>query len=186
MIRVLVAAVSMMGLVGCAGSADGKVAGHSLAVADAIFGTLKDDNGKTLGLQVIMADKPNLCDKLKANRQPKEAVSLSFLLIRIGDNDVLAPDAVEYTVKSGLEPYTTKGNNAAAGFERENSSCESTIDGSAKAGRSGLIKVTNLKAETGGTANATFDVTFGDGSLKGNFNATFCDLSSLTSRPNCE
>jgi hypothetical protein len=186
MIRVLVAAVSMMVLVGCAGSADGKVAGHSLSVADAIFGTYKDDNGKNLGLQVYLADKPNLCDSLKANRQPKGGTAISFFLIRIGDNDVLAPDAVEYTVKEGLSVFTSKGNNASVSFDRQDSSCASTITNSAGAGKSGLIKLTNVKAETGGTANATFDVTFGDGSMKGSFNATYCDLQSLSDNPNCE
>jgi len=185
MIRVLVAAVSMMVLVGCAGSADGKVAGHSLAVADAIFGTLKDTSGKNAGLLVVMADKPNLCDSLKANRRPKGATFVQFTLLRVSDNnEYLAPDVAEFTVKEGLAVFG-KGNNASVEFDRQDSSCATTIGGSAGAGKSGLIKLTNVKAETGGSANATFDVTFGDGSLKGAFNATYCNLESLD-RPNCE
>ncbi len=186
MARILVAAVLAVGMVGCAGSADGKVAGHNLAVADAIFGTYKGNDGKNLGVQVYLSDKPNLCDSLKANRKQKGATSLSFFLIRIGDADVLAPDAVDYTVRTGLDAFTTKGNNAYAGFDREDSSCASTINDSAGGGKSGLIKVSNVKPEAGGTANATFDVTFGDGSLKGSFNAQYCDLASLTNNPNCE
>lgn len=185
MARILVAALLAVGMVGCAGSADGKVAGHSLAVSDAIFGLLKDNSGKNIGLQVILADKPNLCDTAKANRRPKSATALSFLLVRIGDTEVLAPDAVDYTVREGFDFFTTKGNNAAVDFEREDSSCASTIGGSAGTGKSGLVKVTNVKAEAGGSANATFDVTFGDGSLKGSFNATYCDLSAYNN-PNCE
>lgn len=186
MARILVAALLAVGMVGCAGSAEGKVAGYNLAVADAIFGTYKDDDGKNIGVQLIMADKANLCESLKANRKPKGATYLSLAMLRIGDDGVLAPDAVDYTVKEGLEPFLTKGNNASATFTREDSSCSSTITGSAGGGKSGLIKVTNLKAETGGTATATFDITFGDGSLKGSFNAQYCDLAALTDNPNCE
>jgi hypothetical protein len=175
----------MLGLVGCAGSADGKVAGHSLAVADAIFDTLKED-GKNVGLIVIMADKPNICDSLKANRQPKGATFMQLTLLRITDSEVLAPDVADYTVKEGLGAFTSKGNNAAVEFVRQDSSCATTISGNAGDGKSGLIKLTNLKAETGGTANATFDITFGDGNLKGGFNAQYCDLSSLSNSPNCE
>lgn len=183
MARILVAALLMTGLVGCAGSAEGKVAGHNLAVADAIFGVTKDDDGKNNFLLVAMSDQPNLCDKFKANRRPKGATSLTFVMYRIADLKLLAPDQGEYTVTSDA---FSNGNKASVTFSREDSSCADTISNNAGNGKSGLIKLTNLKAETGGTANGTFDVTFGDGSLKGGFNATYCDLSQLTDNPNCE
>ena len=186
MARILVAALLAVGMVGCAGSADGKVAGYTLAVADAVFGVQKDSDGKNNLLTVILADKPGVCDKLKANRYPKEATFLQISLLRVGDSEFLAPDAADYTVREPSLSFLGKGNNGVAEFERQDSSCTSTIGGSAGVSKSGLVKLTNVKAETGGTANGTFDISFGDGSLKGSFNATFCDLASLTDNPSCE
>lgn len=185
MVRILVAAVLAVGMVGCAGSAEGKVAGHNLAVADAIFGVQKDSDGKNNILFVVLADKPNLCDSLKANRTPKGATSLSLGMFRIADLKLLAPDVGEYTVRTGADAFSN-GNTASPTFSRQDSSCADTISNNAGDGKSGLIKLTNLKAETGGSANGTFDITFGDGNLKGSFNASYCDLAQLTDNPNCE
>lgn len=185
MARILVAALLAVGMVGCAGSADGTVAGHKLAVADAIFGVQKDSDGKNTFLLVALSDKANLCDSLKANRQPKSATTLSLGMFRVADLKLLAPDVGDYAVRTGTDAFSN-GNTASPTFSRQDSSCANTISGNAGDGKSGIIKLTNLKAETGGTANGTFDITFGDGSLKGSFNATYCDLAQLTDNPNCE
>ncbi|MGV3625450.1 MAG: hypothetical protein ACO1OB_31860 [Archangium sp.] len=185
MARILVAALLAVGMVGCAGSAEGKVAGHNLAVADAVFATLKDDDGKNLVMLLVMADKPNLCDGLKANRTPKEATSLTMQMVRVGGGEILAPDVGEYTVRDSLS--INMGNNATADFGRQDSSCTDTVANSAGESKSGLIKITNLRAEKGGTANGTYDISFGDGALKGSFNASYCDINVLaTGNPSCE
>jgi hypothetical protein len=185
MMKRLMMVASVLAMVGCSGSVSGTVGGVSLSVSDAIFAVLKDDSGKSTGLFVVMADKPKLCDSLKANREPKSATSLIFSLSRITDTDYLAPDVGEYTVID--ENPRNAGNFGFASFSRTDANCTNTLSASASTARSGLVKVTNLKGEVNGNASATFDVTFGGGDkITGNFNATYCDVSKLQLNPNCE
>jgi hypothetical protein len=186
MMKRLLMAVPMMVLVGCSGSVNGQVGGISLNVADAVFAVLKDDAGKSIAALVVLSDKPKICDSIKANREPKTATSLVFTLYRFSDTDYLAPDTGDYTTVD-TNP-TSAGSFASANFSRTDSNCTNTLSSSASRGKSGLIKLTNLKGETNGAANATFDITFGAGDkVTGNFNATYCDISKLpTADPNCE
>jgi hypothetical protein len=156
-------------------------------VSDAIFAVLKDDAGKSTGLFVVMADQPKLCESFKANREPKKATSLTMIMSRVTDNDVLAPDVGEYTAISFPSAPTQAGNYSYAQFQRYDDNCTNTLSPSASDAKSGLIKITNLKGETNGVANATFDITFGAGDkITGNFNATYCDITKIQPNPNCE
>jgi len=183
--RLTMAMVSMMALVGCSGSVNCQVGGVSLNVSDAIFAVLKDNAGKSTGLLVIMADKPKICDSLKANREPKQSTALFMSMSRVTDTDTLAPDVGEYTV---IEGFPTKaGNYAYASFTRTDANCTNTLSSATSGAKSGLIKVTNLKGEANGNASATFDITFGSGDkVTGNFNASYCDISAIQTNPNCE
>lgn len=184
--RRLMLAIPMVMMAGCSGSMNGQVAGHSLSVADAIFAILKDDQGKATSAIVIMADKPKICDSLKANREPKTSTALFFTLFRFSDTDYLSPDAAEYTTVDSNP--NSAGAYAFASFQRTDSDCRNTVAIDASRGKSGLVKLTNIKGETGGSANATYDVTFGAGDkVSGNFNATYCDITKLPATdPNCE
>ncbi len=176
---------------GCGGgSVTGTVSGISLAVQDSIFFVLKDDAGKTQAVSVIMADKPNLCDTLKANRMPKSATSLSFALLNVkvenGIATLLAPDVGGYTVTDSS--VTQTGLFTSAGFDRTDANCTSSLASSATVGKSGLVKVTTLKAEANGSLAGTFDVSIGTQAdkLTGSLNARFCDVTKIQDNPNCE
>ncbi len=167
------------------GSVNGTVSGISMNVADSIFAAIKDNTGRQVGLFVVMADKPNLCDSLKANRQPKSATAMVFAMVRYNaQGEELAPDVGDYTV---VEEITAAGSFASASFTRSDANCTNTIAANASGGKSGLIKLSALKAEANGSAQATFDVTFGAGDkVTGSFNAKYCDIASLGTNPNCE
>lgn len=183
--RLMMLMVMAVSLVGCAGSVNGTVGGLSMSVADSIFAVLKDSSGKTQGLFVLMSDKPKVCDSLKANRQPKSLTSVSMVLFRTNDTDFLAPDVGDYTVSDGLAGLKA-GSHASANFGHTDSNCTDTQSGTTGTGKSGLIKLSALKAETNGVASGTLDVTFGSGDkVTGSFNATFCDISSVSTL-NCE
>jgi hypothetical protein len=186
MMKRMMLAVATMAMVGCSGSMTGTVGGISLSVSDAIFAVLKDDAGKSIAAFVVMADKPKICDSLKANREPKTATALSLTVYRFSATDYLAPDVGDYTVVD-VNP-TSAGSYSSATFSHTDSNCTNTLAGSAASGKSGLVKLTSLKGETNGTASGTFDVTFGAGDkVTGNFNATYCDISKLpATTPNCE
>lgn len=184
----LMMAVAALAMVGCSGSMNGTVGGVSLNVADAIFAVLKDDSGKSFAAIVAMSDKPKMCETLKANREVKSSTLMVMTMFRYnsGASEFLSPDVGEYTVVDSLQ--TNGGNFGNAGFTRNDSDCRQTVAATASRGKSGLIKLTGIKAETNGNANGTFDITFGAGDkVTGNFNATFCDITKLpTADPNCE
>ena len=184
--RRLMMVVPMVAVMGCSGSMSGTVGGVSMNVADAIFAIFKDDSGKSVAAFVVLADQPKICETLKANRDPKSATSLSFALFRLGpNNDFLAPDVGDYTA---VERANGAGSYASATFTHNDSNCTNTLSDTASGGKSGLVKLTNIKGETNGTANGTYDVTFGGGdTVKGSFNATYCDVTKLPSAtPNCQ
>lgn len=185
--HLVLAALSLSMLVGCSkGSMSGTVGGNNLNVADAIFANVNDNSGASVFALLVMSDKPNLCDSLKANRVAKQATSISFAIVRYNSDDkVLAPDIGDYTVIEGNAPGA--GNFASAGFGHTDANCTNTLSESASTGRSGLIKVTNFKPETNGNMAGTYDVTFGAGDhVTGGFNASYCDITTLQVNPNCE
>lgn len=185
MIRRAVAGLFLAVLAGCgAGSVNGTVAGVSLSVADAIFAVLKNE-GKSTGLFLALTDKPDMCATLKANRSPKSATAIWFAMVRFSDSAVLAPDVADYTVAPDKEP--SPGAFAEAYFSRTDANCQQTLADAASKGKSGIVKVTALKPEANGKATGTFDVTFGAGDkVTGSFNASYCDVSTLPEKPNCE
>ncbi len=184
----LMMAVAALAMVGCSGSMNGTVGGVSLNVADAIFAVLKDDDGKSFAAIVAMSDKPKMCETLKANRQTKASTQIVFTMFRYNSSatEFLSPDVAEYTVVDS--PPTGGGNYGNSIFTRNDSDCRQTVAEDAAKGKSGLIKLTGIKAENNGTANGTYDITFGAGDkVTGSFNATYCDISKLpTATPNCE
>lgn len=180
-----VSAVLMMTLGGCAGSVSGTVGGVSLSVSDAIFAVIKDNDGKSRGAVVLLSDAPRLCENYKANREAKGSTNLLFTLYRLSDTDVLAPDVGEYTVTGS--DIKGAGFHAGAIFGRNDANCVNTIASTARDGKSGLITVKSIKSEAGGGAGGSFDVTFGSGDkLTGNFNASYCDITTIHENPNCE
>lgn len=181
----LVAALVLVASMGCAGSVNGTVGGVNLSVSDAIFSLFKDSAGKTTGAFIVLSDKPNLCASLKANREPKSATALSLVLFRFSNTDYLAPDVGDYTVTA--DAPTSAGSFAQAQFSRTDANCTNTLNEATSYGKSGLVKVANLKGETNGNASGTFDLTFGAGDkVTGTFNANFCDVTMIASSPNCE
>lgn len=186
--RVTLGLVAAVFLSACGGPGymDGTVAGLNLSVKDAIFALIKDTSGTTQGMYLIMADKPDLCATIKANRQPKSLSGVIFSMIRYTDTGtVLAPEVGDYTVINSTPPRG--GSYAGAFFGHTDANCTSTIAQAAATGSSGLVKLTSMKAEAGGSASGTFDVTFGTSDkVKGGFNAAFCDVTSLGNNPSCE
>lgn len=185
-ITFVLAAAVVLSACGGPGHMDGTVAGINLSVKDAIFTLIKDTSGNTTGMFVVMADKPDLCTTVKANRQPKELTGVMFSMVQYTDAaGVLAPDVADYTVINTTPPRG--GHYAGALFAHTDANCTSTIAATAGTGSSGLVKLTSMKAETGGTASGTFDVTFGTSDkVTGSFNAAFCDVQTLGSSANCE
>lgn len=185
-ITFVLAAALVFSACGGPGHMDGTVAGINLSVKDAIFALIKDSSGNTAGMFMVMADKPDLCATVKANRQPKELTGLMFSMVQYTDTaTVLAPDVGEYTVINAAPPRG--GRYVGAMFAHTDANCTSTIAQAAGTGSSGLVKLTSLKTETGGYASGTFDVTFGSSDkVTGSFNAAYCDVSPGSSTARCE
>lgn len=178
-------------LSGCGGgSVAGSVSGISLAAQDSIFLVLKDDAGKTQSIVVLIADKPNICDTLKANREPKASTSLAFTLLNVkienNKGSLLAPDVGSYTVTD--QDITASGTFARSSFTKTDANCTQTLTTGATTGKSGLVKISSLNASSSGSLVGTFDVSIGTQSdkLTGTLNARFCDVTKIQANPNCE
>lgn len=186
--RILVAVTAVAALSGCVGNSfNGTVLGNSLSVADAVFALLRDGTGKSQGLSVILSDKANICSTLKANRVPKAASGLGMTLFSVNAaGELLAPDKGDYTVITATP--TSAGKYTWGSFSKTDSNCTGILTDAQTEARSGIIKVTDFKAETGGTLTGTFDITFGGQGDKvtGTIAATYCDLTTLPQTPNCE
>jgi hypothetical protein len=182
-----IAVLSLVGvLVGCGGSVfDGKVAGNTLDVKDAIFIQPRNEEGKVTTATVYLSDKTDLCATLKAGRRPKNASIFSVTVMRSNGTAILSPEVGEYTIVTA-EP-TGAGSFAGAGFSKYDANCTNTLADDAVGARSGLVKVSEFRAETNGRMSGTFDVTIGvqADKVKGSFGANFCDLSSVQNL-NCE
>ncbi|HEY0882566.1 MAG TPA: hypothetical protein VGD87_13580 [Archangium sp.] len=182
--RRLLVAVAAVVSAGCAGSVNGEVAGLRLSVADSIFWYALDTSGRVNGVFLTLADRPRLCEELKANREKAQKTSLSFTLFTLTQSEVLPPQPGDYTVSDVPE---TPGNFAYALFSRSDAACQPTLSEPSGFGRSGLVKLERIRGEKGGNAAGTFDVTFGTGDrVTGNFNAEFCDIAVAPARPSCE
>ncbi len=185
------AVVVVATLSGCGGgSVAGSVSGISLAAQDSIFLVLKDDAGKTGSVIVLIGDKPNICDTLKANREPKASTSLAFQLYNVKVENqtltLLAPDVGSYTVTD--QTINTTGTYSRALFTRTDANCTATLADTATGGKSGLVKISSLNASSSGSLVGTFDVSIGTQSdkLTGTLNARFCDVTKIQANPNCE
>jgi hypothetical protein len=186
---ITIGVVAAIALSACSGSMNGTIAGSNLAVADAIFYTPKDSAGKTLGLYLVMSDKPQICTSLKANRTAKGSTTLTFLMARVSANgEILAPEVADYTVVESFLNFNSGANSALATFSKVDSNCTEVVASNARGGKSGIVKLTGVKAEANGVASGTYDITVGNGNDKvtGTFAASFCDLSTLPNNPNCE
>jgi hypothetical protein len=180
--------LALAALTGCGGSFSGTVNGISLNVQDSIFGLLKDEMGKSAGLVIFMADQPGLCDKLKANREPKNSTSMTFLLFNVSNDGMqLAPSTGDYTITSSLTA-TTRGNIGIASFSKSDGNCTATIQPANTTGQSGIVKLSALNSSAGGQATGTFDITVGtqNDKVTGSIAASFCDISRIQQNPNCE
>lgn len=175
--------------VGCGGSGvNGTVVGSTLSVKDTIFALLKNDDGKSVGLLIAMSDQSGNCDKLKANRDPKNATTMLFVLVNRSDSaEPLAPDATDYTIKESVAG-TDKGHLGEAYFAKTDANCTNTLQEKNTKGQSGLVKISKLDGSANGAANGTFDITMGTqlDKLTGSFSATYCDITKLQDDPSCE
>jgi hypothetical protein len=172
---------------GCGGpgSFNGEVAGNKLSVDDAAFMRLPDDTGATIGAFLVMADVPDICATWRANREPKNATSVGFLVFRTQGSTFLSPDKGAYTVvdlTSAPPP-----NFAVTAFVKNDANCETIVDPALAIGRSGTMDVERIEFKTGGSMTGRFDITFGsqNDNVTGTFNASFCD-APFPNAPNCE
>lgn len=183
--KVSLLAAAALALSGC-NSFSGRVAGKELAVQDALFFNYQENN-ITIGATVILADKPRLCDSLKANRVPRNANFVALTLFRVTTTGVVPPDQGDYTVTGSQ--ITGPGNYANAWFNALDANCYSTLPDTAAEGMSGIVKVANYRPSEGGGISGTFDITFGSQADKttGGFNAQWCNLSTnYPTQPSCE
>ncbi len=173
--------------VACApGSFNGTVAGNGLDVQDVVFIPMKDTGGAIKGVMVGMSDVFDICTLMKANKEPKNATTVTFSVMTLNaDYTFATPAAGDYPIRTTVP---ASGNYAGGGFAKLDSTCTDTIADPQGTAQSGTVKVSSITLEAGGTMSGTFDVTFGTSdTATGSFAAAYCDapLDSGTT-PTCE
>lgn len=164
------------------GSFDGTVAGNKLSVEDAVFVNTSAESGDFIS--VVLADVADICDLMKANKQPKEATALTLRLMTFADAATLTTVAPG-TFNVAASP--TMGDNfASAFFTKTDASCEDTLTGFAGTATAGSVELTSITVSADGKAEGTFDLTFGSDRGKGDFSATYCEIPTTTATPTCE
>jgi hypothetical protein len=167
--------------VGCAGSFNGTVGGESMTVNDSVFMPMKSGD-KTVGVIALMSDQKNICDRLRANREPHSAKWVLIDLYEFNGGQSLYPQKGEFSVGSTLA-LGENGKHAVGEFRVSDETCSSKQDVDTN---SGLVKVSHVELTDDGSFNATWDITFGDEQVKGSINATFCDFDWAGRRLDCE
>jgi hypothetical protein len=188
--RTTLIAVAAVSLCACAGNSfDGKVAGETINIKSAAFLQARDSNGKPTNATVFMADVEGGCDYIKSNRQPKSGTYVSFTLYNrdMNSNEIAATQGDYTVIDYNVNFLTQKGLFATSVFTKNDTSCTNVLAAKNADAKSGVIKVSSFKAETGGNISGSFDITYGDQAdhVTGGFNADFCDAMFTTS-PNCE
>lgn len=188
-LKQVVVALSLMGAFACGngGTFNGTVSGNSLSVKDAVFSVTRVD-GKIQYSNLILADAPNLCTSLRANRNPKSVTVFAASFVRSNvAGEVLATDVGDYTV---VTTYSLEGGtrSSIAAFFKTDANCTTINTEEQGAGKSGIIKISEYNPSTEGKMSGTFDITFGEQNDKvsGSFSADYCDVPTFATEASCE
>jgi len=158
--------------VGCgsggAGSIEGKVQGHEIAVKEAIFIPLPDGE-----VFVAAADQEDLCAIMNGEKRPGSEMNLLEVYLANFNGSSIQPlvtgayPTSRYLDQPGLWSYSL------VFWTRE------CISFSAVGPNSGTVTVESVGlAEPGAQTNVSLDLKFGDAHLTGHLTATYCFLES--------
>ena len=167
---VLVVASLLLGCGSGAGSLDGKVQGHEVAVKEAVFFVL--DNGVTL---VAAGDQENLCAILNGQQRPSSEMNLLEVGLYNWNGTSLQPLVTgSYTVARTL---STAGlySYPLLFWTRE------CITFGALGPNSGSVNVESVGLpQSGAHTVISVDLAFGAAHLSGHLDATYCPLAETT------
>jgi len=153
---------------GAAGSLDGKVQGHEIAVKEAIFIPLP--NGETF---VAAADQEDLCAIMNGQKQPTSEMNLLEVYLMNWNGSAADPLVTGPYVTSRYINAPGKWSYSLMFWTR------GCIAFTAVGPNSGTITLENVGlAQAGGQTQLSVDLTFGDAHLSGHLTATYCALAS--------
>jgi hypothetical protein len=175
--------LAICGSWGCGpGSFKGTVEGRGLKVADAVFYVSQGGDTAPPAIEIILSDRPNLCDDLKAGRLRKNSTLLDILLARLIDGEYMAPDKGQYAISGDA------GRIGLAIFAPFDESCTNSFDSSQGRAVSGTVDIRQLQGNSGGRLEASFSMAIGQQAdpVSGTVLATWCDLSVPPDSFSCE
>lgn len=157
--------------------------GDRIRVQSAAFIPVSDQSGRMYAGKLMLSDKPDLCRSLRSGRVPKKMEGMTFDILRVSNQSVLAPDTGDYTIITG-EPQRA-GSYASGGFVKLDSNCINTLSANEAILRSGFLTLDEFETGRDGVVSGTFEATYGQGDdTTGRFTAEFCELS--VSELNCQ
>ncbi|HEX2570706.1 MAG TPA: hypothetical protein VH877_14210 [Polyangia bacterium] len=175
--------LAICGSWGCGpGSFKGTVEGRGLKVADAVFYVSQGSDTAPPHIEIIISDRPDLCDDLKAGRLRKNSALLDILLVRRINGEYMAPDKGPYAISGDA------GRIGSAIFAPFDESCTISLDSSQGRAASGTVDVRQLQGDSGGRLEGSFSMAIGQQAdqISGTVLATWCDLSVQPDSFSCE
>jgi len=160
----------------CGPSVGGRVSGYALDVNEALFSTVTDSRGATVGAVLVLSDQRGVCAQLAAPKAPPNAMFTMFALTRRADQTPLSPDVGEYVVGA-----TTAASASASGvFIRTDGNGTNSIPAANRGATSGLVRVTELSLDRG-VMGVQIDAKFGvqADAIGGGLRADRCIIDSM-------
>lgn len=175
--------LAICGSWGCGpGSFKGTVEGRSLKVEDAVFYVSPGSDSASPSLEVILSDRPGVCDDLRAGRFRKNATIVDMLLSRRIDGEYVALDKGQYTISGDA------GRIGVAIFVPFDANCVSSLSPSRSLAASGTVEIDEFRGAPGGRLTGSFAMAIGEQAdqVTGNVSADWCDLSDQPDSFSCE
>lgn len=146
-------------------------------VQDSIFMPIVVD-GRVVGGELVLADKPNLCESARSGYMPSRMKALVFRVVRLTQSDYLAPDIGKYQVVD--DKPSVAGSYAFGELIESDLNCTQTLAPTESVQNSGDVTIDAFETGENGVVSGTFSTVkvysedFFLLDLKGQFNAEYC------------
>lgn len=175
----IIGAILVAGLVACGppGNQNGNVRyqnGESVFSVEASIFAQNEDS-----LVVLMSNAGDVCSRLKANSDVKNAATLTFVLVHTDENGEPLPITTgDYKIVDPLADEAPTGKFAYADLSRTDAECKDTVDLDKSSAVSGSVGLSSVDLSEGGQVGGSFDILMGMQKEKfmGSFGASHCDL----------
>lgn len=126
-----------------------------------------------------MSNAGDVCSRLKANRDVKNAATLTFALVHTDEHGEPLPITTgDYKIVDPLADEAPIGKFPYADLSRTDAECRDPVGTDESSAVSGSVALSSVDMSEGGQVGGSFDILLGKQKEKimGSFGASHCDL----------